>query len=142
MKLGGRRTAALLLVLLAGTLKSAAEEPSQVRVYACVEREDAYLARTGITDPLGIDNPTTGGLVLASARPVPSTPSAPAEVAGDYLVSGTFSEAQLASALGTQIEVVGFIRSLTLRYAANGTTLPRRLTVTEWHPAGSCPAHP
>ena len=61
MKLA-QRTSAGLLVLLASSLMSAAQEPSQARVYACVEREDAYLARTGITDPLGIDNPALGGL--------------------------------------------------------------------------------
>ena len=137
MKLALRTSAALLLVSVASSLMSAAQEPAQARVYACVEREDAYLARTGITDASAIDNPASGGLVLTSARLViPNTRAA--NVSGDYLITNNSVEAQLTDVVGTRIQIVGFIQDLTIRHAANGQKLPRRMAVTEWQPAGAC----
>jgi hypothetical protein len=141
MKLAQRTRAGLLCALLAPPLMSAAQEPSQAKVYACVEREDAYLARTSITDPLGIDNPASGGLALTSAQLVIPNPKA-ANVSGDYLISNNAVESQLAGAVGTRVEILGFIQDLKIRYAANGQRLPRRMAVTEWHPAGACSALP
>ena len=51
-------------------------------------------------------------------------------------------EAQLANVVGTRVEVVGFIQDLTVRNAANGQKLPRRMAVTNWQAAGSCSPQP
>jgi uncharacterized Zn-binding protein involved in type VI secretion len=141
MKLAQRTSAALLVLLVASSLMSAAQEPVQATLYACVEREDAYLARTGITDALGIDNPASGGLVLTSAKAVTPNPRG-ANVSGDYLISNNTVEAQIVAAVGTRVQVAGFIRNLRVRTAANGQTLPRRMAVTEWHAAGACSPQP
>ena len=141
MKLAQGISAGMMLVLVAAPLMFAAQEPSQARVYACVEREDAYLARTGITDSNGIDNPASGGLVLTSAQLVTPNPRA-ANVSGDYLISNGIAETWLANSVGTRVEVVGFIQDLKVLHAANGQTLPRRMAVAEWHAAGACPPLP
>jgi hypothetical protein len=137
MKLARPTSAGMMLVLLASSLMSAAQEPAQARVYACVEREDGYLARTGITDSRGIDNPASGGLVLTSAQPVTPDPRVE-HLPGDYLVTNGKAETQLANSVGTRVEVVGFIPNLTIHQAGNGQKLPRRMAVAEWHPAGAC----
>ena len=61
-----------------------------------------------------------------------------ANVSGDYLVSNGIAESQLANSVGTRVEVVGYIRDVAIPHAANGQKLPRRMAVSEWHPAGAC----
>jgi len=141
MILAGRRAAVFAVVFAAASvtsLISMAQEPSRATLRGCIEREDAYLARTGITDRRGIDNPQSGGLVLVSARGVTPSPAS-SHLAGDYLISPVAIESQLVPAVGTQIEGEGFIRSLTVRTSTDGKILPRRFAVMTWHAAGTCP---